>query len=270
MGDMLKAVLELVKAQATVRGMTADEMTAMLGTLEKNLQSLSQPSAESTGAAPVATVKPDAAKSIRETAATCLECGKVCKIIVAKHSALHGLDADVYREKWGLKKGTPRACRALARVRRKKMKEMQLWERRKSAAGAKPMAAEAAPATGKVAKVAPAKPKADRRRHGTQGKGPCNGKGGCRPPFFMRVSLLLGRWCPERNLLERFLLPVEYRLLQAYFADSHGGAGIESQAELPGAGKAYPAVSGTVGRLFARRHIFPGRIFPETLVYPVP
>ncbi|MBG3876405.1 hypothetical protein FVW20_05025 [Desulfovibrio oxamicus] len=107
--------------------------------------------------------KADAAKSIRETTVICLECGKVCKIITAKHLALHGLDADAYREKWGLKKGAPLACKALVRARRKKMKEMQLWERRRATAGAKPKAAEAAPATGKAAKAAPAKPKAKGR-----------------------------------------------------------------------------------------------------------
>jgi len=159
MDDMFKEALELVKAQATVRAMTAEEITTMVGTLAKGLQALSQPVAEPAGAVPAAIAKVDAAKSIRETAVTCLECGKVCKIITAKHLALHGLDADTYREKWGMKKGTPLACKALARARRKKMKEMQLWERRKSAAGAKPKAAEAAPATGKVAKAAPAKPK---------------------------------------------------------------------------------------------------------------
>ncbi|HCG04984.1 MAG TPA: transcriptional regulator [Desulfovibrio sp.] len=146
MDDMFKEALELVKAQATVRAMTADEMTSMVSALAKSLQALSQPVAESAGAAPVDAAKADSAKSIREAAVTCLECGKVFKIITAKHLALHGLDADAYREKWGLKKGTPLACKALVRARRKKMKEMQLWERRRSAAGSKPKAAEAAPA----------------------------------------------------------------------------------------------------------------------------
>ncbi|BFR47758.1 MucR family transcriptional regulator [Nitratidesulfovibrio sp. HK-II] len=144
MDDMFKEALELVKAQATVRAMTADEMTSMVSALAKSLQALSQPVAESAGAASVDAVKADSAKSIREAAVTCLECGKVFKIITAKHLALHGLDADAYREKWGLKKGTPLACKALVRARRKKMKEMQLWERRRSAAGAKTQAAAAA------------------------------------------------------------------------------------------------------------------------------
>lgn len=163
MDDMFKQALELVKAQATVRAMTADEMTSMVNALARSLQALSQPVAEPAGVAPAAAAKADAAKSIRETAVTCLECGKVFKIITAKHLALHGLDADAYREKWGLKKGAPLACKALVRARRKKMKEMQLWERRRAVAGSKAKAAEAAAATGTVATTAPGKPKAKGR-----------------------------------------------------------------------------------------------------------
>lgn len=159
MNDMLKEALELVKAQATVRAMTADEMANMVSSLAKTLKGLSQPVAESVGAASVDATKVDSAKSIRDAAVTCLECGKVFKIITAKHLSLHGMDADAYRGKWGIKKGTPLACKALVRARRKKMKEMQLWERRRSAAGAKTPAAAAASvaAAAKPAKAAKGK-----------------------------------------------------------------------------------------------------------------
>ena len=46
---------------------------------------------------------------------------------------MHGLDADTYREKWGIKKNTPLVCKELQRERRKKMKEMKLWEKRRAA-----------------------------------------------------------------------------------------------------------------------------------------
>ncbi|WP_353115513.1 MucR family transcriptional regulator [Nitratidesulfovibrio sp.] len=163
MDDMFKQALELVKAQATVRAMTVDEMTSMVGTLARSLQALSQDPAGAVAAESAPVPKGDVAKAIRESAVTCLECGKVCKIITAKHLALHGLDADAYREKWGIKEGTPLACKSLVRARRKKMKEMQLWERRKSAVGAKLKAEEAAPAAGMVAQAAPGKPKAKGR-----------------------------------------------------------------------------------------------------------
>jgi predicted transcriptional regulator len=72
----------------------------------------------------------DARKSIKERSITCLECGKVFKILSTRHLAQHGLDSAEYRAKWGLKKGTALAAKALQRARRTKMNEMKLWERR--------------------------------------------------------------------------------------------------------------------------------------------
>ena len=69
--------------------------------------------------------------SIKEEAIVCLECGKTFKVITKKHLILHGLDAVSYREKWGLKKGTPLTCKELQRARRQKMKDMKLWEKRR-------------------------------------------------------------------------------------------------------------------------------------------
>jgi len=71
----------------------------------------------------------EAKKSIKEKSITCLVCGKTMKVITKKHLALHGLDAVSYRDKFGLKKGTPLTCKELQRARRKKMSEMKLWER---------------------------------------------------------------------------------------------------------------------------------------------
>ena len=50
----------------------------------------------------------------------------------------HGLEPAAYREKWGLKKDTPLVSKGLQRERRKKMKDMKLWEKRR-----KPVAQEA-------------------------------------------------------------------------------------------------------------------------------
>jgi len=52
------------------------------------------------------------------------------KVLTKKHLVLHGLDAVSYREKFGLKKGTPLTCKELQRSRKQKMSEMKLWERR--------------------------------------------------------------------------------------------------------------------------------------------
>ena len=134
MDDYLKQALEIVKAQASVRVMSEEEITSMVRTLSASLKTLEDsPIEEEDNAAPA--MPP--AKSIKEKSVTCLECGKSFKIITKKHLATHGLDAAGYREKWGFKKNTPLVCKELQRERRKKMKDMQLWEKRRIAHDAK-------------------------------------------------------------------------------------------------------------------------------------
>lgn len=127
MDDYLKQALEIVKAQASVRIMSEEEITSMVRNLSHHLRSLEDIPAEQEEA-----VSPNVspAKSIKEKTITCLECGKSFKIITKKHLASHGLDADSYREKWGIKKSVPLVCKELQRERRKKMREMKLWEKR--------------------------------------------------------------------------------------------------------------------------------------------
>ena len=129
MTDFLKEALELTKAQATVRVMTEDEMMGMVTRLASKLQAMSTDVAVDTPNEPNPSVL-DPKKSIKEKSITCLVCGKVFKVITKKHLALHELDAASYREKFGLKKGTPLTCKELARTRRAKMKDMKLWEKR--------------------------------------------------------------------------------------------------------------------------------------------
>ncbi|MDR1659778.1 MAG: MucR family transcriptional regulator [Desulfovibrio sp.] len=128
MSDFVKEALEIVKAQAAVRAMTEEEITSMVKKLVSGLSGLA--CACGSEEAPASASSGDAAKSIKDRSIQCMECGKVFKILSAKHLALHGLDAKSYREKWGLKKGTALAAKALQRERRKKMHEMKLWERR--------------------------------------------------------------------------------------------------------------------------------------------
>ena len=129
MDDYLKEALEIVKAQAKVRTMAEEEIISMVQKLSEGIRDVcqgTQPS-EEVQSVPVR-------KSIKEQTIVCLECGKAFKILTKKHLAGHGLDADAYREKWGIKRQTPLVCKSLQRERRKKMKAMKLWERRKHAA----------------------------------------------------------------------------------------------------------------------------------------
>ncbi len=128
MDNHFKEALELVKCQAAVRVMTAEEMTTMAQRLCRGLKALSEgelaPTTELTPA-----INP--AKAIKENSITCVECGKTLKVITKKHLSEHGLTPESYREKHGYKKGAALVSKGLQRERRKLMKEMRLWERRK-------------------------------------------------------------------------------------------------------------------------------------------
>jgi len=130
MTDFLQHALELTKAQASVRVMNEEEMMSMVARLASKLQAISGEEPQIDATVETAPQTTDAKKSIKEKSITCLECGKVFKVITKKHLALHDLDANSYRAKWGLKKGTPLTCKELQRARRQKMKDMKLWEKR--------------------------------------------------------------------------------------------------------------------------------------------
>lgn len=131
MDDFLKEALEIVKAQASVRVMTEEEITNFMQRVALGIRNI----AESDNL--LDSVNHDAAgdakKSVKEKSITCLECGRSFKILTRRHLVSHGMDASAYREKWGFKKDTPLVCKALQRDRRKKMKDMKLWERRRKA-----------------------------------------------------------------------------------------------------------------------------------------
>ena len=131
MEDYLKHAIELVKAQASVRIMSEDEIADMISSLStklKKLDNCEEPEEVCSCQAEVPVADPK--RSIKEKSIVCLECGKTFKVITKKHLILHGLDAVSYRAKWGLKKGTPLTCKELQRARRQKMKDMKLWEKR--------------------------------------------------------------------------------------------------------------------------------------------
>ena len=73
-------------------------------------------------------------KAVKESSVVCLECGKSFKVLTKKHLAAHNLTPEEYRAKYGYKKGAPLAAKSLQRERRKKMKDMRLWERRRKVA----------------------------------------------------------------------------------------------------------------------------------------
>ncbi len=131
MENYLKEALEIVKAQASVRTMTEEEITTMVRKLSVGIRAVSEsavPLEDGEGAVI------DPRKAIKEKSITCVECGKSFKLLTKKHLASHGFTPEEYRERCGYKKGMPLVCKSLQRERRKKMRSMKLWERRGTAA----------------------------------------------------------------------------------------------------------------------------------------
>lgn len=126
MDDFLKEALEIVKAQASVRTMSEEEITSMVQKLAADIRSIAEGGSLEAEAVPAV----DPQKAIREKSIINLEDGKAYKILTKRNLAKFGLTPDEYREKWGYKKKQPLVCKALQRERRKKMKEMQLWKKR--------------------------------------------------------------------------------------------------------------------------------------------
>jgi predicted transcriptional regulator len=129
MDDYLKEAVELARAQAGVRVMSEDEIAAFVAKVATSLRAIAEGGECASCESGVS--MEDAKKSIKEKSVTCLECGKSFKILTKRHLAQHGLTSEEYRDKYGLKKGTALVCKALQRERRKKMAEMQLWEKRR-------------------------------------------------------------------------------------------------------------------------------------------
>jgi predicted transcriptional regulator len=141
MESYVKEALEITKAQATVRNMTEEEISSMVKRLSENIKRLSEDTqSEVEGEQSTQEPAVDPKKAIKEKSVICLECGKSFKVLSKKHLATHGLTPAEYKEKWGFKKRASLIAKSLARERRKKMQEMQLWKKRANVKAQQPKA----------------------------------------------------------------------------------------------------------------------------------
>lgn len=127
MEDYLSEALKIVKAQASVRVMAEDELVAMVKTLATSIRNIA------TGDNLPETIQIDPAtaqKSIKGKSVTCLECDKNFKMLTARHLSSHGLTPAEYKKKYGIKPKTSLIAKSLQRMRKQKMQDMKLWERR--------------------------------------------------------------------------------------------------------------------------------------------
>lgn len=134
MEEHVAMALEIVKAQAGFRIMTEEEICSMVQGLAEAIRKLL---AEGGSADPAHRERAAADRAPKENTILCLECMKPFKMLTHKHMATHGLTPAEYRAKWGYSKDTPLICKALQRKRRKKMKEIKLWEKRRKSPEAK-------------------------------------------------------------------------------------------------------------------------------------
>ena len=117
--------------------MSEEEITSMLQKLAKDIRSIAESlPADEAAAETVSSAGIDPAKAIKEKVIICVECGQTFKLLTKKHLSLHGLTPAEYRARCGYKKTTALVCKSLQRERRKKMRDMKLWERRRGAAAA--------------------------------------------------------------------------------------------------------------------------------------
>jgi predicted transcriptional regulator len=132
MDEYLKEALEIVKAQASVRNMTEEEITSMVMKLAEGIRNVGDGfmETEGNGNGEPQEAATDPKKAVRDKSITCLECGCSFKTLTKRHLIKYGLTPDEYRDKWGYPHNMPLVCKSLQRERRKKMKEMRLWERR--------------------------------------------------------------------------------------------------------------------------------------------
>lgn len=130
MDDFLKEAIEIAKAQASIRTMRVDEITTFVQKVSEGLRKTAEAVSPVSEQKDQIIIMSEGKKSVKEKTVTCLECGKSFKILSKRHLAHHGLSTEEYLAKWGLKKGTALVCKTLQRQRRKKMKEMKLWEKK--------------------------------------------------------------------------------------------------------------------------------------------
>ena len=137
MEDHIAMALEIVKAQAGFRSMAEDEICTMVQGVSSTIKKLlSDGESMDTLHAERAAVD----RTPKDNSIVCLECLKAFKMLTHKHMATHGLTPDEYRAKWGYAKDAPLVCKSLQRLRRKKMKDIKLWEKRRKLPADKTMA----------------------------------------------------------------------------------------------------------------------------------
>jgi len=127
--SLVEMAADIVKAQCTSTGMSAEDITSSLQNTFNVLQALQAnevsaeagPAGEELKEENVVEVAPE--KSILRNKIICLECGQSFKLLSPKHLASHGLNGKDYRRKYGFPLRQPLCAKALSERRKKAGKE---------------------------------------------------------------------------------------------------------------------------------------------------
>lgn len=125
MKTLIEMAQEIVLAQAGTKTMTTEEVKVALQEAFNMLKSLDG----GTETEEPKTVDIDPKKSIKKNKIVCLECGQEFKMLTSKHLASHGLDAKVYRAKYGFRKRQPLCAKALVEHRSESAKARGIPEK---------------------------------------------------------------------------------------------------------------------------------------------
>lgn len=128
--SLVQLTPEIIQAQASRKGMTADEVNTAFTETFKALKELHGTQSESpAGFQPEpASQAVDAGKSIQKNKIVCLECRQEFKMLSGKHLATHALNAKAYRAKYGIPARQPLCAKAVSERRSLASKERGLPE----------------------------------------------------------------------------------------------------------------------------------------------
>ncbi len=127
--SLVEMAAEIVKAQASVTRMSAEELDVVL---RKTYESLKNLKDQEEGVAAEATAKAVAIEpksSIQQSKVICIECEKEFKQLTKTHLASHGLTAKEYKKKYGFKANQALVAKSLSASRRKLAKKLGLGEK---------------------------------------------------------------------------------------------------------------------------------------------
>ena len=130
--SLVEMAAEIVKAQARVTRMSAEELDAALRKTYESLKGIKTQEEDGVAGmpmpeAPAVAVKPKA--SIQRNKVICLECGKEFKQLSKTHLASHNLTAKEYKKRYGFKASQALTAKSLSASRRKVAKEKGLGQK---------------------------------------------------------------------------------------------------------------------------------------------